>query len=127
MEHLRQRPRARPWRRPGRASLLNIGSGNAPDYDAPGAGSVVITGGQVNAFGGVTVGNVYNQGGTGLLSLQGGLLDLTSGTAGSFGGLILVGSGGTLVTSSGTLENVAQNPWQCHDQRPRPPAARRCR
>ena len=92
----------------GGSSLLNIGSGNAPDYDAPGTGSVVISGGQVNAFGGITVGNVYNQGGAGLLSLQGGLLNLTSGTAGSFGGLILVGSGGTLNTSTGTLENVAQ-------------------
>ena len=47
----------------GGKSLLNIGSGNVPDGDAPGTGSVVISGGQVNAFGGITVGDVYNQGG----------------------------------------------------------------
>ncbi len=93
----------------GGASLLNIGSGNAPDGDAAGTGSVVISGGRVNAFGGITVGDVYSQGGSaGLLSLQGGLLDLTSGSAGYFGGMILVGSGGTLVAGSGTLQNVAQ-------------------
>ena len=93
----------------GGKSLLNIGSGNVPDGDAPGAGSVVISGGQVNAFGGITVGDVYNQGGgDGLLSLQGGLLDLTAGTAGALGGKIYVGSGGTLVASSGTLQNVAE-------------------
>ena len=92
----------------GGSSLLNIGSGNAPDFDAAGAGSVVITGGQVHAFGGITIGNVYNQGGVGSLSLQGGLLDLASGTAGAFGGMILVGSGGTLAASSGTLQNVTE-------------------
>jgi autotransporter-associated beta strand protein len=92
----------------GGASLLNIGSGNAPDGDAPGAGSVVITGGRVNAFGGITIGNVYNRGGVGLLSLQGGQLDLTAGTAGALGGMILVGSGGTLTAGGGTLQNVNQ-------------------
>ena len=92
----------------GGATLLNIGSGNVPDGDAAGAGSVVISGGQVNAFGGITVGNVYNQGGAGLLSLQGGLLDLTAGTVGALGGKIYVGSGGTLVASSGTLQNVLE-------------------
>ena len=92
----------------GGKSLLNIGSGNAPDADAAGTGSVVISGGQVNAFGGITIGNVYNQGGVGWLSLQGGVLDLTAGTAGAFGGKILVGSGGTLAASSGTLQNVTE-------------------
>ena len=38
----------------GGTSLLNIGSGNVPDGDAAGTGSVVISGGQVNAFGGIT-------------------------------------------------------------------------
>ena len=87
---------------------MNIGSGNVPDGDLAGTGSVVISGGQVNAFGGITVGNVYNQGGVGWLSLQGGVLDLTAGTAGAFGGKILVGSGGTLAASSGTLQNVTE-------------------
>ena len=92
----------------GGLSLLNIGSGHAPNYDAAGTGSVVISGGQVNAFGGITIGNVYNQGGVGWLSLQGGVLDLTAGTAGAFGGKILVGSGGTLAATSGTLQNVTE-------------------
>ncbi len=100
----------------GYGGLLNIGSGNATDTssslngDPAGTGSVVISGGQVHAFGGITVGDVYSQGGSaGLLSLQGGILDLTSGTVSApMGGMILVGSGGTLVASSGTLQNVTE-------------------
>ena len=71
-------PSARPRRRHG-GRPAEYRQRQCPQGDAAGTGSLVISGGQVHAFGGITVGDVYSQGGsTGLLSLQGGLLDLAS-------------------------------------------------
>ena len=89
---------------------IAIGSGSSWDGDAGGYGEVDITGGTVNAGGGITIGNVYGGGGTGLLNLNGGLLDLAVGGLNSnvngIAGNIVIGSGGTLAVTSGTLQNV---------------------
>ena len=75
---------------------LCIGSGST--NDPVGSGTVTLSGGTVNAFGGVTVGDVYSHGGAaaGLLDLAGGMLDLTAGTAAGnpAQGKIVVGPGG---------------------------------
>ena len=71
----------------GNGGLLNIASGNPANGDTAGSGSLAITGGLVHAFGGITIGDVYSQGGSaGLLSVQGGTLNMASnGAAGGAG------------------------------------------
>ena len=70
--------------------------------DPGGNGTVNITGGTVQAGAGVMVGDVFQIGGaTGLLNLNGGLLDVQ-------GQPIVVGLSGTFTTNSGTLQNVGE-------------------
>ena len=71
-------------------------------------GTVIISGGQVFAPFGIAIGDVDGQGGGGSLSLQGGLLDLTSVPYAALGGMILVGPGGTFTATGGTLQNVTE-------------------
>ena len=74
-----------------------------------GNGTLNISGGTVDTFAGITIGNVYGRAGSvGTLVLQGGLLDLASNGYGSAAGQIVVGSGGSLVATSGTLQNVSE-------------------
>ena len=86
-----------------------IGCGD--DYDWGGNGTVNITGGTVQAHAGVMIGDVNSDGGvTGLLNLNGGVLDLAAASAGpaNHTGQIYVGANGTFTAASGTLQNVTE-------------------
>ena len=81
---------------------LTIGSGDTDFGDPTGNGTLAVTGGTLNAYGNMTVGDAYAQGGgSGLFTLAGGVVDLKSSS-------ILVGPGGTLAATSGTLQNVGE-------------------
>ena len=103
MEH---RPRRQ------RSGVLNIGSGNAPDGDPAGSGTVTITERK-----GQCLRRHHNRrrlqpgGASGSLVLNGGVLDLTGGTAAATGinGKILVGAGGSFTATTGTLQNVPRS------------------
>ena len=86
----------------GYGATLDIGSRG-------GNGTLKISGGTVDALAGITIGNVYGQAGSvGTLVLQGGLLDLASNGYGAAATMIVVGSGGSLVATGGTLQNISQ-------------------
>jgi autotransporter-associated beta strand protein len=86
----------------GLGATLDIGSRG-------GNGTLNISGGTVQAFAGITIGNVYGHAGSvGSLVLDGGLLDLASNGYGAAASMIVAGSGGSLVANSGTLQNVSE-------------------
>ena len=95
----------------GGAALLNIGSGNKSHQILPATAPSISSAAERSiAGGGVTIGNVYSQGGsTGLLNLERRPVGF-----GQRRHQRLVrrhdprGSGGTLAASSGTLQNVTE-------------------